>query len=351
MFEVEKNLFNLSPDDIRFELDDLFDQTTQLLDKKGISYRDLKSALTPTIKRKESAFIFDTAMIDNPFYGYEIQNEILPLFHAESNHSVLVGDLSGGTLGKRELRSKLLSSLNKPRDQILIDESATRYHAVYINNLSPTMLEKLDCSLKKYQPYIGYLDCTYSSPMKTYLSFILCNSYIKFKSIIIEPHEDDLDEEINQNTKLYPFEEHGFLIRSVPSTMFDVLLSYKIERAVYTGLESDNEISLNSISLEPSSFDGYQVVVDPNKFDYLLEKKSNTLKKAGFSDLSISELQNVIRERLRSNYLFHLTWDEEHDTASFNTILEFQRTGNRFRLLASFEYKPREKIVRLITAY
>ena len=78
-----------------------------------------------------------------------------------------------------------------------------------MNNVSKEMLNNFNEGLAGYAPYIGFIDVSYSSLMKTYISMVLPNAFMKSKNTIIMGHEDDRDESENVNIRGFSFEETG----------------------------------------------------------------------------------------------------------------------------------------------
>ena len=76
------------------------------------------------------------------------------------------------------------------------------------------------------------------------------------------------------------------------------------------------------------------------------------LKKAGLADLTKAELEAIIRKKLRMSYLYNLEWVDEptHQLSKFNIMLEFPRqNGHPERTVVALEYKPAERVLRLVT--
>lgn len=80
---------------------------------------------------------------------------------------------------------------------------------------------------------------------------MLVNLCIKHGKVILQEYELDRDNTEDVNTCGYPFEENGFVCRSINGDIMGVLLSYKIERPVFPGFESDTHFALNAVSTTP----------------------------------------------------------------------------------------------------
>ena len=347
--EVIRDYFGLSEASMQNEIQGAHRKTIGILKSKGISYPELRTSLVPRTDRFEAGFLFDTQEIKSSWYGLEVMKEILSLLGNKSNHSVLCGDLIGRD---QDLIYQLLKeSLILHRDFIFVH--GTLLYCVYINNLSETKITNFHKHLSSYPPYIGYIPCTYTSRIKTFLSTILVHSFLKNDNRIIMGHADDLSNDNNVNTAGYPFEDFGLNIFSLQSLYFGLFLSYKIECPVYPGMEIDTEISLNAISTQVIPLNEFSIHIDDKKFKYLKNEKSGKLTKAEINNYSRKELSDLIKNKIASNYIYNLHCMSEHGVSKFNVLLEIPRItgGHPTRLLAALEYKPEAKILRLITLH
>lgn len=345
MLEVFRKEFDLSSDKVFMQIQGLLRETASALADRGVSYDSLGPALVPSRKRQEIALFFDASLIDNSWYGYPVFERVIPLFVRETHHSVSTGDLLGYRMPQDRLRSELEAVLVPANTFDFMHSS--QFFCVYLNNVTPKMIASFHETLSSFRPYIGYADCTYDCFMKRWLSICLPSCFIKAGTTVVQPHEDDLDSDANQNTIGYPFEESGYAVTSVPSTMFNTFLSYKIERPVIRGCEADTEFSLNAVSHVPSQLDNYDVQVEPAKLDYLLSEKRGSFERAGLSGTTPEQLGNLIQTKLQSNYIYNLRRLDQYDTVLFNVIIEV----NRCRLMASLHYLPGSRTVRLVTLF
>ncbi len=92
MFDVIREEFNLTAAQMFAQIQALRHETEECLQAKKISYKDLRSALVPNQERKDIALFFDTARIDQSWYGLDVMKRVIPLFERETKHSVLLGD-------------------------------------------------------------------------------------------------------------------------------------------------------------------------------------------------------------------------------------------------------------------
>ncbi len=346
--ELARQYFKLSPDRVFSEIQLARNQVGEILDKKKVSYSDLKTALVPSINRREIALVFDTLSISDDWYGRDVFARLIPLFHRNSNHSILIGDYSGRNKHQPQLLGALEEALVVRRK--VEWKHSSQFYIIYINNVSDAAVTNFDAGLRDYCGYIGYADTTFGSRFKLFLSTILVNHFIKHRNIIIQGNEDDFDSDEDFNMFAYPFEENGYICRNVPSTLFDLFLSYKIERPVVAGFETDTEFSLNAVSPQPLSLSEFSVVIEEAKLRYLHEAKAGSLARAELKSMERHEIESIIRTRMADNYIYNLSIKEE--AIKFNIIMELPSINDvPVRILAALEYKPQEKVLRLITLY
>ncbi len=354
MLEVVRDYFQLGPDRMLTEIRAVLAQTEQILMSKGIRYADLKTALVPNPKKREIAMVFDTARIPDGWYGFPIHTRIIPLLPKSSNHSVLAGDYLGDHEHQESLYHMLAGNINLARD--LDYRHSSQFYFVYLNNLTDRMVASFHTGLFGYEPYVGFVDLTFSSSLKTYVSMILVNHCLKHRGYIIMGHEDDRDSGEDVNMNGYPYEDSGFICRSLPSYLFDLFLSYKIERPVFRGFETDTEFSLNAINPDPMPLFDFGIRVDAAKSDYLLTSKTGSLKRTGLIESVHGELEARIREKISSNYIYNLCHDDQHGTTKFDILLELQPSdassaSSPIRTMVALEYIPAERCLRLITLH
>jgi len=352
MLEVTQSCFGLDDEQIRREIVAAVEHTTAALLNRGVKYPDLRAALTPQTDRHEIALLFDTLKIDDGWYGLPVQQHLLPLLTPTGSHSILLGDLLGSNENQPWIRSQLITHL-RPSGSPFHFRHSTQFYCVYINNCSAEMVRTLNEGFRAFAPYVGFADITYSSFFKTYLSLGLASGYIKHRSTIIQPHEDDLPEDANQNTLGYPFEDAGLACRSIPSMYFGLLLSYKIERPVFAGFESDQIYALNAVSSRPEDIANCTIEIEERKFGYLNTAKAGTLKRLGVLGQPKAVLEDLIRAKLRANYLYNLRFRSDCSVATFNILLELKSidTGLPVRFVAAFAYEQEKNTIRLVTLY
>ncbi|MFO1033572.1 MAG: hypothetical protein U1E15_05645 [Hyphomicrobiales bacterium] len=349
--EIMRDHFKLSSEQMFREIQALRDSVERALSLKGINYDALKTALVPDRKRKEIALVFDSLVIDDGWYGLEVARRIIPLFDKDSNHAVLVGDYIDTGAGQKLLEEALSQAVTliRPVDY----RHSSQFYIVYINNLTDAMIARFHNGLYDWGPYIGFADTTYTSPFKTLLSTMLVNSFVKHRRIIIQGHEDDRLNSEDVNTSGFPFEQNGYVCRSVQSLLEGTFLSYKIERPVFPGFEVDTEFSLNAISNKPLPLLDFTIEVEQAKLAYLKSAKSGSVTRAGVAEFTNDQLASLLRSKISSSYIYNMSYNENHNVAKFNVIVELtnQPETSHMRLLAAMEYKAESKTLRLITLY
>jgi hypothetical protein len=351
--EVFRDYCGVSSQKMHVFLRNFFREMLQVLAVKGIKYHELKTALVPSVEKDkhEVAFLFDSQKIDSCMYGCEAMRQVLPLLDARSNHSVLCGDLIGVNNDQEFISEMLRTQLIAEREFSFVHSNFI--YCIYLNNISEKSFFNINQNLKNFPGYIGYVPTTFASAAKTYLSLILCNSFVKKGKIVILAHEDDRPDEENVNITSYPFHEYGCEIRSIKGLYFSHFLSYKIEREVSSGFKSDSDFSLNALSSDIQNLSDMQIEIAEDKFSYLKREKADKFKKAGIYSLTIDELTSLIREKLYANYIYNLRYLSEHHVMIFNIIIEVNRLdgGHPTRLNLSLEYNPNKRHIRVITLY
>lgn len=334
-----------------YYIQSLRSKVEKALARKGVKYSDLRSALEPQTNRREIALVFDTEHIDG-WYGRIIFDQVIPLFDKGSNHSVLAGDyLPLDGLSKSALLDAMGQAVNLVRNTTA--HYVNQYFIVYINNLTETMVNKFDKNLRNYPPYIGMADMTYGSKFKFLLSFMLPDAFIKHGKTIIQGYGYGSHDDTDYNTKGWAFEENGYICRSVPDELYGPLLSYKIERPIYRNEDIDTFMSLNSIESHPVHIDNFEIELAAAKAEYIRNHNSSASEISGINYLGDDALKDLIRDKIRENYIYHMSYLEEHDVRKFNVIIEVTspEDGRIVRLCASLEYKPLDGCLRVITLY
>lgn len=267
---------------------------------------------------------------------------------AETTHSILGGELFGSS---DKLARKLLDSVVVSTNQSF--RLPNTCFVLYVNNLSGGAVAAIDSKLQQLPAYVGHLWCTFMSVAKTFTSLNLMNYVIKYGNTVIMGHEDDRPNTQDFNLHLHDYVKQGFRLRSIQSIYFGTFLSYKPERLLLDVTDDDLEIAVRAMSPVTAPLAEFTVFIEDAKFEkYLQTTKLGKLQKAGLAELTKAELAAAIRSKLRMNYLYNLEWVSQttHQLAKFNIMLEFPRIGGHpERVVVALEYRPVERILRLVT--
>lgn len=350
MLEVIRDHFGVAAPKMRRQIQGMHRKVVEILSSKDIDYSQLRSALVPTLDRHEACFIFDSTEVESGSYGRDVFFRVLPLLEPRTTQSILDGDLGGEDKDQPWIFEMLRESIVLARSFEF--KHSTLLFGVYINNLSDASLARLHEGLGQYPPYIGYIQCTYSSQAKTYLSLCMAKLCIKKGNTIILGHEADRPNSENINITHVPFEENNFKIVSLQADYFGIFLSYKIERPVFGSFAVDSEMALNAISDHVARLDGFTVLLDEAKHGYLINEKLGKLEKAGLANADREHIASLIKAKVNDSYIYNLQYLEEHDVMKFNLIVEVDRVdGHPTRLLTALEYIPENKTLRVITTH
>ncbi|WP_017518790.1 hypothetical protein ACQCLI_09370 [Pseudomonas nitroreducens] len=321
-----------------------------VLRDKGIDYASLRSALTPQSTKHEAAFLFDEQRCSNTFIpGVECAEALFDALDAKTTHSILSGELVDD---RDEIARKLLSPAVVSESGLTFSHPSYCF-VLYVNNLSEGAVAEIDAKLRSHRAYMGYLPCTYASLAKTFASMHLMNLVIKQGRTVIMGHEDDRPNTENHNLHMHDYCAQGFQLKSVQSLYFNTFLAYKPEQMLLNETDDDLEIAVRAMSAVAAPLTEFDVVIEDAKFqNYLQTAKLGKLQRAGLADLSKVELEAAIRSKLRMNYLYNLEWVETptYQLSKFNILLEFSRaSGYPERVTVALEYRPAERVLRLIT--
>lgn len=345
--ETMKASLNLSTQEIYKEIRRLFETLIDNLKEKNINYEHLKNALVPRPDRKEIALVFDTIQIDSAGYGHDVFLNILPLLERDATFSCLCGDYIGSNENQIFLRDIFFEEINEINTAIY--KHSTQFFIVYFNNLSDRQFTILTEGLAHYKPFTGYFDLTFSSPIKTILSTQLVRFFIKHKMTILLSSEENED----GNSTMYPLEENGYTCLGIDALCYGIFLSYKIEREIFPGFETDTSFSINAISQNVLDINDFKLVIEEKKLQYLLDKKIGNLERANLHILTRDELAEIIQKKIQDNYLYNLGYLASFNTIKFNILLEVPRIDKKLpmKLTAALEYIEMDKELRLITMF
>jgi hypothetical protein len=100
-------------------------------------------------------------------------------------------------------------------------------------------------------------------------------------------------------------------------------------------------------------FHDFDLECDERKLDYSKREKAGIMTAAGLSNITTTELKALITDKLSANYIYNMTYMEEHDVTKFNIILELpsSETANQLSVLCALSYHPDESRLKLITLF
>lgn len=349
LLPVIVNTFNLNNVQCTKVIFSEFAELKKKLQAKGIEYSKLKSALIPVHKdKKEVAFIFDSSLIQNNWYGNVAFQSILPALNKESTYSILCGDIIADTIPLEISKEIFFENLAQFHPTAF--KHSTQYYVIYINNLSDAQFEAIIDALSSLAFFVGYADMTFSSRLKTILAYSLVHLGIKYKDMMILQHEADREDTENVNNCGYDFENYGFSVKSINNMYYGLFLSYKIE-ALFADPE-DLKYSMNAIYSNVASAFELPVSVLEKKLLYLKEKKAAIMEKLGLQDYSTEELAHLIKDCIRRSYFYNLEYLEEYNVPKFNISLELKTLEGKMRkVLVALKYSPANMGLELITMY
>lgn len=348
MLEVIRDRYKLAPERMHREIQAVARQTSDFLASKGVDYADLRAALVPQQDRREAVFLYNIDFKDSGSYSVPVHQRLLKIINSQGSRSVMHGDIEAD----RHWESFEYADRHLERVEDRQFEHPMLY-AVYVNNLTDQLLADIHAGMASYPKYVGYVDTTYTSMFKAFLSLRLIHAYVQYRGISIGQHEDDRDPHEDIDLVGLGFAKAGYKVRSIPGMNFMLLLSYKIERPVVEGYEADTEFSLNAINPIYLPLGDCEIEVDSRKFDYLAREKTKSLAGLGLLGGNAEGLKALIRERINANYIYSMVQDDKHCVSRFNLMLEAmpEDTNRRFRALVGLEYRPQEKRLRLITLF
>ncbi len=323
----------------------------RILKQKGVEYEDLKASLIPVHSFKdgqEIAFIFDASLINARDYGNVIFDALIPALNKESKYSILCGDIITTKLPPVEAKKILFENLNLIHKSCY--KSPAQYFVVYFNKLTKAQLATIVEALSSLKFFTGYVDVSFSSPLKTILSLSLGNLGIKYKNKIILSHESDRDDFENVNLRGYGFEENGFTVISINETLFNLFLSYKIV-SMFPDAD-DLKYSLLAISKEYLPVLDLPVKVPEGKLSYIKKDKSHAIKYLNSGNITEKELEYWITNSIKRSYLYNLEYVEEHDTIKFNIIAEQNNKQSVMcKVLVALKYIKETKKLQIVSMY
>ena len=182
------------------------------------------------------------------------------------------------------------------------------------------------------------------------LAYTLINSAVVCGNIVIQGHESDRVGRDDVNISGYPYEENGFVVRSISDDYFGLFLSYKIEAF---SDPTDARFSFNSIRPAHEDILNYSLTIDEQKLTkYLVIEKKGILETLGLISYTTEQLEALIKCKMLGNYIYNLSYLEEHDVPKFNISLDLDTIyGDKRKTVVSIKADTNIKELKLITMY
>lgn len=316
------------------------------LDAKGIDYKELKNALVPLTKKIETAFFFDWTKFSTNFWGHEVMDMLLPQLDRTGTRSILYGDWTrDGSSFAEAFQASYGEADMEGRFPNAWRAGTVAFY--YLNNLTSTGKQAFEQTFANHPAYIGALDLTYTSLMKAMISTMLIRAFIQHRNIVIDTHEDGLGPLHNEGYLPWNFKKFGLSVKSVESSLYQMFLSYKIERPELDD-EEDVAMSLNALTPNPVHIDDCALELDERKLGYLRQAHGSALTHAGLAELTADELAKRIKAQFRGGYIYSMGRSRADDTLKFNVVVE---DHGQSRVQCGLKYFPAERRVSVITLF
>jgi len=316
------------------------------LDAKGIDYKELKNALVPLTKKIETAFFFDWTKFSTNFWGHEVMDMLLPRLDRTGTRSILYGDWTrDGSSFAEAFQASYGEADMEGRFPNAWRAGTVAFY--YLNNLTSAGKQAFEQTFATHPAYIGALDLTYTSLMKAMISTMLIRAFIQHRNIVIDTHEDGLGPLHNEGYLPWNFKKFGLSVKSVESSLYQMFLSYKIERPELDD-EEDVAMSLNALTPNPVHIDDCALDLDERKLGYLRQAHGSALTHAGLTELAADELAKKIKAQFRGGYIYSMGRSRADDTLKFNVVVE---DHGQSRVQCGLKYFPAERRVSVITLF
>ncbi len=357
MIEVMARTLGLEDSGVQTLLRVMHVQVTELLSSKGIDYSDLKHALTPRSDKFEIAFVFDSSRSTSWSYGDEFSRVWLAALSTAGGPkrtAISEGDIIGLPAGA--IWQLLDEQLVRPPEQETPWLSPEQYFVVYFTNVSKAELAALDREMRANSTaYLGYVDCSGWTPLKT--SLPLPQVALRVDNKVITAEDDDG----NANLRGYNFNKFGFEVVGVNDDLYGTLLDFRIDMGVPQWGATDSTIALGALSGTMRDIASMTLTIDERRFEYLTSEEPGyghgaSVKKAGLAEFDRVALAAAIKEELAKSLLFNLrsvagtrTVDgervaaPENDALMFTVQVEFpDLAGAQQRYQVGVKYDPLE---------
>lgn len=336
------------PEAFRREMQNEAAKIRELLLSRGVEYENLKSALTPTASGVQAAFLYDWWEHDGN-YAVAFAHEFLPHLREELRTSVLIGDLH---------------SIDGPMPTAALDQAVVSHrpgsinwntqYAVYFSNLRPGDVTTLHEALGENPRYGGYIDASFTSGARDYLAATVVPHWVINGRKIIMSHGADEPIVGAEDPIGYDLPSHGYDVVSLIDSYHTLFMSYKIEATVAYQASDDRLLNLAAITGKLIDVETTDVFVHPDKLDkYLLLKddKLRLMTRIGLQDVTVLELEAVIKTKLLQNYIYDFRFASD-GTPLFAVSAEFEQpTGGLTRRLLALKHDTSSGAIALVTMY
>ncbi|MDO4259023.1 MAG: hypothetical protein Q4C87_05820 [Actinomycetaceae bacterium] len=333
---------------------ELHSETTRELAKGGVTYANLRWALTPRTTHAEIAFIFDSTAARSDHYGFEFSKSWLPALwrHGPQRTAISRGDILNAPTGWvwKELDEHLVRTNDFPQ------LATEQYYVLYLTNVSRTQVSAMDAALRdSTAAYLGYIDCSTWTPLK---SFMLLPQYaIRDGDVLVVPADENGSPHIT-----LPIRDHGFRLVGVEQMLYDVVLNHRMDNGVPEWANADSALTLTALGGAQSPLSELKLDLDDRRFIYLTSETDGhgvSVRKAGLDGLGPEELAQAIEAKVRSGLMFNLRFvpgtrdgepAPENDAVMFTVQVEFPNdTGTVRRYQVGVKYFPASHSGEVVT--
>ena len=352
VLSVYRDCFNVSNNRFSKELLDLHKDLKESLKNEGIDYYSLRNSLVPKTdsEEKEICLIYDTSKINDSWYGKVIFNELIEkfdLFHEQ--FCVCSGDfldILNTSKSKEILKNLLFENLIRYNDTNFTIPN--QYYLIYIRPIKNKKIEELINRISKNEFFVGYIDTTFESGFKKYISLILVQSFIKYKKFIIQQSESDKVEHNN----IYNFKFKNYKFKNIPEIQYLIFLNIKISDLIEDKNEYDTDMLSITSGIIPNIVDN--IILADEKWEYLLENKLDQIKKLELKEVEKNLFLEKVKSLIKDRRIYNINYKElENGKMLYLFDVFFEYVGklktNKFRL--AFEYLPDDNIFKITTFY
>jgi hypothetical protein len=324
-------------------------QIRALLGSRDIRYEDLKSSLVPTDDGVQVVFLYDWWGDQSWNYAVAFAEKYLPCLRKDLRTSVLHGDIHDmqGTMPISAMEAALV----KPRAQSV--NWQTQY-AVYFNNLRPGDIARIHESLSNESRYMGYVDVSFASIIRNFLSRTITPSWVVYGRKVILNHGGDDPLVSNEDPVGFDLPAHGYEVVSLVDPYFTGFFSYKIEATDAPQATDDRVLNLAAITGELIDTESVSVLVHPDKLErYLLrdENKLRLMTNIGLQDIAPNDLASVVKTKLSQSYVYDLRFAAD-GTPLFAVAAEFEKPeGGLTRRLLALKHDRAQRVISLVSMY